>query len=839
MNHCLATRLILSMMLSACVAFLASPASAVRPSQWVHQTEADFQSAELDHTVVTNLGRVELSRASDQLAELEADEAIIYDIAVVNDRTYLAIGPNGELAELTAENKIESLAKYEKEQIFCLAAAGSGLWVGVSGARSRLELMVEGEVKTTIALPDVRYVWDVLSVDGKLYVATGVEGRVLVIGEPQSPDEQPTIDIALETNQKNVLCLGVDGKNRVYAGTDGEGLVYRLTAKAQVGVDEKPYDVFVLYDAAEPEIGALHVEADGTVYAGTADAEQARPGRLAEAVAEEKGEKETAGDEDGADKTPAGDDGGEDGGDEVPPAPEPQPKPDPQPDSDGQADEDGQATNNTDADPAPEPTETEPAAAPAVEPAGPVQPSRQQYNALRKVVGQRLAQLRKGLQVRPGANANGNRGNRLSARRPSGGNNGGGQAKQGNAVYRIGTDGFVREVFRESVMILRIVEHEGRLIIATGNEGQVYRVDPAAEETTVIADLDAQQIPAMSVIDDKIIIGTANPAQVAALGGGYAPTGTFTSDPLDASQPSMWGQLQVLAHTPEGTTVSIETRSGNIGDAEAEGWSEWSEPSPIEPATEGDSVFVKVASPTARFIQYRLTLGSDGEQSPGVAKVALMYLVPNMKPKIASLKASYPDPDPNAPPKSLTKMNVEWEAADPNDDGLTYTLEMRKLGDDQPFIELADELTGGNYEWDTTSTPDGRYKLRLTATDAKDNVPDQVQTDRRLSSVVLVDNTAPLIGGFEVKPGDKPGTLVVKAKVADAWSIISQVRYAINGSQDWKAVLPTDQIYDSTSETVSFTISDLSPGRTVVGVRATDALGNSRFVSAAADVPGE
>lgn len=836
MTHCQATRLILSMMLLACVAFLASPASAVRPSQWVHQTEADFQSAELDHTVVTNLGRVELSRASDQLAELEADEAIIYDIAVVNGRTYLAVGPNGELVELTAENKIESLAKYEKEQVFCLTAAGSGLWVGVSGAESRLELLVDGQVKTKIALPEVRYVWDILSVDGKLYVATGTEGRVLVVSEPQAPDEQPTIDIALETKQKNVLCLGIDGQNRIYAGTDGEGLVYRLTAKADVGIDEKLYDVFVLYDAVEPEIGALYVEADGTVYAGTADAEQARPGRLAEAVAEEKGEKEKSTDDSSDDNAPAGD------GDEVPPAPEPRPQPEPKPEGEQQAaDADAQDTGAApEPDPAPEPAQIEPTAPPAVEPAGPVQPSKKQYNALRKVVGQRLAQLRKGQQVRPGANTNGNRGNnRLGARRPSGGNNGGSQAKQGNAVYRIGTDGFVREVFRESVMILRIVEHEGRLIIATGNEGQVYRVDPAAEETTVIADLDAQQVPAMSVIDGKIVIGTANPAQVAALGGGYAATGTFTSDPLDATQPSMWGRLNVLANAPEGTTVSIETRSGNIGDAEAEGWSEWSEPSPIEPAAEGDSVFVKVASPTARFIQYRLTLGSDGEATPAVAKIALMYLVPNMKPKIASLKASYPDPDPNTPPKSLTTMNVEWEAADPNGDGLTYTLEMRKLGDDQPFIELADELTGGNYEWDTTSTPDGRYKLRLTASDAKDNVPDQVQTDRRLSSVVVVDNTAPLIGDFDVKPGDKPGTLVVQAKVADALSIVSQIRYAINGSQDWKAVLPTDQIYDSTSETVSFTISNLSPGRTVVGVRATDALGNSRFVSAAADVPGE
>jgi len=822
-------------------------ARAVRPGQWVHQTEADFQAAELDHTVVTNVGRVELSRASDKLAELEAEDQIIYDVAVADGRTYLALGPKGELAEFTDKKKIESIKAYENEQVFCLAPADAGVWVGVSGKTSRLELHVDGQVTREIELPDVRYVWDIRIVDARLWVATGVEGRVLVIDLPEAEGDEPTITTALDTDRKNVLCLGVDGRGRVYAGTDGEGLVYRITPKPEADGDEPPFDIFVLYDAAEPEIGALLVKPDGTVYAGTADADQARPGRLAEAVAEEKGEAEQPAEQDEADDGEGDADNGEDG--EIPPPPRPQPEPDPQADDDAPAATNADAPADADdgadgadegaeniAEPGPMP---QPVPAPDAEPAPPAQPQPRQYAALRKVVSQRLAQLRQGQQVQPGANAPAAAGNRLSPRRPGGGTNGGQQAKEGNAVYEIATDGFVREVFRESVMILRIVEHEDRLIITTGNEGQVYRVDPATGETTVIADLEAQQIPAMSVIDDRLVIGTANPAQLAALGAGYAQTGTFTADPLDATQPSMWGRLHVLADTPEGTTVSISTRSGNIGDADAAGWSAWTHARLIEPEAEGEPVFAKVDSPTARFIQYRLTLTSEGDRTPGVAKVALMYLVPNMNPTISSLKATYPDPDPNAPPKPLTTVNIEWQATDPNNDTLEYKLELRQLGDDQPFIELADGLTGGNYEWDTTSTPDGRYKLRLSATDAPDNVPDQVATDRRLSSVVVVDNTAPRVSDFTVQPGAEPGTLRVSAKAADAISVISQVRYAINGSQEWQAVLPDDLIYDSTSETVSFTIPDLSPGRTVVGVRVTDRLGNSRFVSAAADVAGD
>src|SRR5262249_49489378 len=59
--------------------------------------------------------------------------------------------------------------------------------------------------------------------------------------------------------------------------------------------DGSLHDSYVLYNAGEPEIGALVVFADGTIYAGTADADQARPGRLNEAVGTEVGRPELQG----------------------------------------------------------------------------------------------------------------------------------------------------------------------------------------------------------------------------------------------------------------------------------------------------------------------------------------------------------------------------------------------------------------------------------------------------------------------------------------------------------------------------------------------------------------
>ena len=65
---------------------------------------------------------------------------------------------------------------------------------------------------------------------------------------------------------------------------------------------------------------------------------------------------------------------------------------------------------------------------------------------------------------------------------------------QGNAVYKIDRDGFVTEVFRQSVLVLGMVEHQGTLLLATGSEGEIYSVNPAADETVVLAKVDAKQV---------------------------------------------------------------------------------------------------------------------------------------------------------------------------------------------------------------------------------------------------------------------------------------------------------------------------------------------------------
>ena len=63
----------------------------------------------------------------------------------------------------------------------------------------------------------------------------------------------------------------------------------------------------------------------------------------------------------------------------------------------------------------------------------------------------------------------------------------------------------------------------------------------------------------------------------------------------------------------------------------------------------------------------------------------------------------------------------------------------------------------------------------------------------------------------------------------DRAGTVGKVEYAVNSSDHWQAVLPSDNIFDSPEETVVFAVPGLAPGRHQLTIRATDAHGNQGF----------
>lgn len=792
-----------TLLTSAGALAIAATAHAVTPGKFTQTTEADFADGDAYGTVVTNLGDIKLSSDTTELEGLPEDVSVIHDVLKVKGVTYIAAGPEARLLKLTNDG-VEVVAEYKNEQVFTLADYEGDLLIGISSSdKSRIDRLTNDGPETLIELPGTQYVWDLLPVGkdnvgpDRLVIATGTQGKVLSVKEG---GDKATV--LLESNQGNILSLAADNQGNIFAGTDTDGLIYRI---------DKDGNPFVVYDAPEAEISTLVAMPDGTIYAGTAAAEQARPGRL------EQPEK------------------AEEGRPDVEPIdldkPEPQPLAQPKVPAE-----------------AAKPAEPDAAEQPALdaagqdeaakdEPAGKPTPTKEQYDALREALKERLDEARESGQFDAASDKAPAGDNNAKPSRPSRAKPAAPPAnKKGNAIYRIAPDGFVTEVFRESAMILSIVPHDGKLIVATGNEGQVFSVDPSRGETTVLADLDSNQITCATYTDKGLLLGGANPGMLSRMELAVADEGGYTSKVLDAGQVSIFGTFKLTADIPDNTTVAIEMRSGNVGDPEQAAWSKWSDAVEINHDADANPLQpreIKIDVPPARYLQYRLTLKGDGEATPIIDQADLAYVAPNTPPTVAKLivkPANKPAPGTDPDPK----MQVQWQATDANKDRLVYSLEY-KPGKADKYLPLAEDLTAPKYDWMTQHVPDGWYTLRVTAHDKLDNPPTSAKTGGRVSEPILIDNTDPSLEGLKAEILGN-GQVKLTATAGDELSTIQSVAYSIDGAELYQASLPDDLIYDSTSEPWGVTISDLSPGGHVIAVRVIDAKGNTAYRQLIVDV---
>jgi hypothetical protein len=280
---------------------------------------------------------------------------------------------------------------------------------------------------------------------------------------------------------------------------------------------------------------------------------------------------------------------------------------------------------------------------------------------------------------------------------------------------------------------------------------------------------------------------------------------------------------------PQGAGLTIATRCGNVEESSDPGWSPWS-----EPITAAE--FVQIPSPPARFLQYRLTLSSTdgGRDTPVVEEVSVAYQVPNLAPQIKSVRVEPPGgaeatphhPDESEDVAANSRLTITWEATDPNEDVLEYRLYFRQ-GNRGPWILLKDKLKDPTYEWETRTVGDGRYEIKVEASDASANPVGQGRSSSRISDPVIVDNTPPLIGDANIVASGADAKLSLK--VVDRSTTVARLEYALDGSSDWQTVLPSDNIADAPEERYEFTVKGLSAGAHQIAIRATDARGNRAY----------
>ncbi len=308
-----------------------------------------------------------------------------------------------------------------------------------------------------------------------------------------------------------------------------------------------------------------------------------------------------------------------------------------------------------------------------------------------------------------------------------------------NAVYRIDSEGVVREVFRVKALIYALAWQADRLLVGTGPEGHLYEVRGLGEEATPLARLDHGQI--LSLLEEPggpLLIGAGDPGAVVRLLPGHVGKGTLVSEVHDTRLISRFGALSWRAERPQGTSLGLQVRTGNVAEPD-DTWSSWS-------SEQTDSAHGRAQVPAGRFVQYRANLATtDPAASPELHAVALSYQSANLAPEIN--KIDVPDISTGDGATRQTKLNLRWDVSDPNADDLSYTLHVRKEGwpDWVPLGSQNGPISETSYSWDTTAVPAGLYRLRVVASDRPSNNPDDALTRERISEPFLIDHEGPVV----------------------------------------------------------------------------------------------
>jgi hypothetical protein len=438
-------------------------------------------------------------------------------------------------------------------------------------------------------------------------------------------------------------------------------------------------------------------------------------------------------------------------------------------------------------------------------------------------------------------------------------------APGGSHVYRIAPDGSPTLLWesRSDLVYSLGVSPAGKLLLGTGNSGEVIELE-GDEIFAKVAETTSGQVTGFaSGPDGRVFLCTANPGKVFTLGPGIAPEGTFTSAPFDTGIFSQWGRLNWWGEGASQGQVTFYARSGNTSNPD-KNWSRWYGPYSMPQAE-------PVGCPSARFVQWKVEFHPRAGEVPSLSWVSLAYLPKNVAPAIDDVvmedpgvrvrmlqiaqpagaemarpirlrmprsgqigpnRGVAPESTPPsaaqfvAPPQGFRErgwQSVLWSSHDENGDQIEYSVYYRGEKE-RTWKLLKKDLREPYFSWDTAAMPDGAYYLKIVASDAPSNPPEQALEDSRIGPRFVVDNTPPAIGGLVARTATDDAVIEFSAK--DPSSPLARAEYSVDAGP-WTLVRPVGQLSDAPSKSYSIQLKNLSPGEHTISVRVFDLYENS------------
>lgn len=412
-----------------------------------------------------------------------------------------------------------------------------------------------------------------------------------------------------------------------------------------------------------------------------------------------------------------------------------------------------------------------------------------------------------------------------------------------SAVFRILPDGATDVVWSSTTVTAFAIApslQTGSVLIGTADKGRIYSVTNDGRDTLLLQSPEGQ-ISSLFVKNNQVYAASSNQGKLFRFGTELVSEGSYESPVRDAKLTAAWGKIWW-----RGTgAVEVQTRTGN-GERPDATWSDWST---AYRNPDGN----QISSPRARFIQWRATVRSAASSTPAsIEDISVAYLPRNVAPEVLSISVlpigvglqqmAQVAVDPNVessgldpsvfgpvapvPPRRFYQRGArsfQWQAEDRNSDTLEYAIYYRALNE-QTFRLLKDKLRENFYTIDGATLADGRYVIKVIATDAPDNPPGQKLTGERLSEPIDIDNTPPVVK-LVGQPQINRDSVRVVFSVDDATGKVKKADASIDGAA-WVPVFPDDGIADSGHETYTVDFGSLGPGEHTISLRSFDSSGN-------------
>lgn len=406
------------------------------------------------------------------------------------------------------------------------------------------------------------------------------------------------------------------------------------------------------------------------------------------------------------------------------------------------------------------------------------------------------------------------------------------------AIYRIDRDlSIERWWITRNGPIYNLVVINGRPIAACGPKGHLYEIMDAYR-ADLIAAHGKKPILSMFAGPGTLTCSTGGPGELVRVTlDAPSDESSYESRVLSYENTTRWGRIGIGFRPSDSIELHLETRSGNSVEPD-EYWSEWTTVD-----MEGNSG--PITSPPAMNLQWRMKCTPGNRKPIELSPVSISSTSVNRKPRLSDirvypvskgvfadqqggngkvfrqefddgLKVEYqiklrgvPDGFGKGEWFKLRGMRtVAWEASDPDNDKLVFDIAIapeRDMTSDH-WTSIERDYTSPILSFDSTSFPDGKYVIRVTATDLPSNPKNTEKTADILSRPFRIDNSPPSVSDFSAHASDDPPAVIVEARVSDQASRLRSFEYSTDADV-WYGCTSRDGIIDTESESIHLVVA--------------------------------